>query len=236
MLLVAQVRAEVRVFIQDTNGVALLKYECTGGEVVRAFALDVTVDRGEITGISDFFRGESKLGATGYGIFPASFRDYLSAEGTNIDWNGTNYTPLADVSDALSDTLPGLNSNGVTLELGALWDPTVPGAIPGPSGTLCALNLSEPATVTVRPNLSRGGIVSAFSGIIIGTAFAGAAVGPAITSQTLEGGVLTLTFQDGELQKASSLAGPWTDTGNSSGTYTERLGNSQVQFYRVRKP
>jgi len=67
--------ATVRLFVQDTNGVAWLKYQCTAGAVVRAFALDVTVDQGVIFRVSDFLVGVSKPGAQGYGIFPASFRD-----------------------------------------------------------------------------------------------------------------------------------------------------------------
>src|SRR5216684_2224700 len=62
--------ASVRVFVQDTNGVAWLKYQCTAGEVVRAFALDVTVDQGIIFRVSDFLVGVSKPGAQGYGRFP----------------------------------------------------------------------------------------------------------------------------------------------------------------------
>jgi hypothetical protein len=40
--------------------------------------------------------------------------------------------------------LPGLNSSGVTLEFGGLWDPTVPAAVP-------------PATGAVHPAAQPGG-------------------------------------------------------------------------------
>ena len=53
--------------------------------------------------------------------------------------------------------MPGLGSAGVTLELGALWDPLVPEAIPEPAGTLCALHLSEADQVSLAANASRGG-------------------------------------------------------------------------------
>src|SRR5579859_3818756 len=123
LLLSATGRAEVRVFVQDSNSLALIKYECTGGELVRAFALDVSVDQGQIIGISNFLRGPSTAGATGYGIFPASFRDHLAAgAGTNVNWAASDYTPLAVPADAPADTLPGLNSSGVTLEFAGLWD------------------------------------------------------------------------------------------------------------------
>jgi len=236
-LLVISVRGEVRVFVEDINGVAWIQYECTAGEVVRAFALDVSVDLGQILGISDFFRGESKAGSTGYGIFPAAFRDHIDVSaGTNIDWNVGGYTPLAAVNDAPDDTLPGLNSSGVTLEFGGLWDPTVPAAIPATTGTLCAMHLSEPATVSLAPNFTRGGVVGAFSDSPITPVFLGAVVGPTVTSVTVEQGVLTVLFKDGELQSAPSVGGPWTDTGNTSGQYTESLGTQPTRFFRVRAP
>src|SRR5712672_638264 len=154
-------RGTVRVYVQDVNGLAWLKYQCTAGEVVRAFALDVTVDRGVIFRVSDFAVGVSKPGALGYGIFPASFRDHATVNGaTNVTYDLTQYSPLAVPADFPSDTRPGLNSSAVTLELGALWDTRVPGAIPPSSGTLCALHLSQAANVTIAANVSRGGVVA----------------------------------------------------------------------------
>jgi len=237
LLLVPSGRAEVRVFIQGTNGVALVKYECTAGEVVRAFALDVSVDRGAIVGISGFFRGASTARATGYGIFPASFRDHIVVgSATNIDWSGSNYTPLANPADSPGDTLPGLNSTGVTLEFGGLWDPTISAAIPGPMGTLCALTLSQPANVSVAGNVNRGGVVSAFPGTTVQPVFIGGPVGPSITSAALQNGMMTVLFNGGELQTATALDGPWVDTGDLSGSHIELVGTNQMRFYRVRSP
>src|SRR3974390_2621965 len=142
--LVFQAHGTVRVFIQETNGMATMNYQGTGGEVVRAFALDVTVDRGVILGITNFFRGPSTVTNRGYGIFPASFRDNVTiTSGTNADWNAAAYGPAAVVADSPAGTLPGLNSSGITLEFGALWAPAVPAAEPPASGTLCALQLSQ---------------------------------------------------------------------------------------------
>jgi hypothetical protein len=227
-------RAEVRVFVQSSNGVAWVQYTCTAGEVVRAFALDVSVDRGQILGVSGFFRGDSKAGATGYGIFPASFRDHINVgAGTNIDWSSSGYSPVAVPADSPNDTLPGVNSSGVTLELGALWDPTVPAAAPGPAGTLCALTLSQPARVSLAPNISRGGVVSAFPDIAINPVFTGTIVGPAITSATIQNGRMSVLFNGGELQTATAVDGPWTDTGDVSGSHLESLGTNQTKFFRV---
>jgi hypothetical protein len=237
MLLAISGRAEVRVFIQDSNGVALVKYQCTAGEIVRAFALNVSVDQGHIIGVSDFFRGPGTAESTGYGIFPASFRDHLAAAGINVDWSSSDYTPLAVVTDSPADTLPGLNSTGVTLELGGLWDPNVPSAVPGPAGTLCSLQLSQPARVSVAANLSRAGVVSAFAANVIAPVFISSVVGnPTVTSATLQNGLMTILFQGGQLQTAPSVDGPWTDTGDVSGDHVENLGASSTRFYRVRSP
>lgn len=221
----------------DSNGVATVNYQCTAGEVVRAFALDVKVDRGQVVGIADFFRGQSVAGATGYGIFPASLRTQLSGTtGTNIDWNASNYTPLANVQDLPGGTLPGLNSSGVTLEFGGLWDPNLPGAVPASEGMLCSLQLSEAARVSVEPNAGRGGVVSAIPGVVIAPVFSEELVGPAITNVAVESGSINISFKGGELETATSIDGEWTATDNVSGNYTESIGTNQLRFYRVRSP
>jgi hypothetical protein len=235
LLVVYTARSEVRVSVLDVNGVAWLTYECTAGEVVRAFALDVSVDRGQIVGVSGFLRGESKAGATGYGIFPASFRDHIVVNSaTNIDWNSADYTPLALVTDSPGDTLPGLNSSGVTLELGGLWNPNDAAAVPAARGLLCTLQLNQAANVSVAANISRGGIVGAFAGVAIEPVFIGGLVGPAITSATVQDGMMTVIYKGGELQTAPSVSGPWSDTGDSSGRYLDPVVTGQMKFYRVR--
>jgi hypothetical protein len=235
-LLGVSARSAVNVFVQDSNGVAVIKYECTAGEVVRSFALDVSVDKGWVVGISNFFRGESKVGARGYGIFPASFRDHITiSSGTNANWDASDYTPLAVVADSPGSTLPGLNSSGVTLEFGGLWDAGTPTAIPPASGTLCTLLISEAAQVSIAANAIRGGVVSATPEVSITPVFVGGAVDPSviITGIHLVGGVMTVSFKGGELETATAVAGPWTGTGNSSGTYTNSVGGVPARFYRV---
>jgi len=228
--------ASVRVFIQDVNGAAWLKYQCTAGEVVRDFALDVTVDQGVIFGVSDFLVGVSKPAAQGYGIFPASFRDHATVgSGTNVTFDLTQYSPLAVVTDYPGDTQPGLNSSGITLELGGLWDPNLPAALPGATGTLCALHLSRAANVSVAPNSSRGGIIASPPDVVLTTSFTGAFVDAdaVILSATATNGILQLTFKGGELETAPAVSGPWTGTGNSSGNYAEAITLSGSKFYRV---
>jgi hypothetical protein len=237
-LLVTSVRAEVKLFVQEEGPSAAIRYECTGGEVVRAFALNVSVDRGQIVGISNYFKGESTSAAQGYGIFPAALRDSVAVgAGTNINWDVAGYTPLAVVSDRPADTLPGLNSSGVTLEFGGLWDPTVPGAVPPGAGTLCTLQISQAANVSVAANVSRGGVIPASSDITITPTFSGGFVDPAfpaITGLTLTGGVLTINFVGGELISAATLRSAWVGTGQTNGVYMEPVGQGVTKFYRVR--
>src|SRR6267142_1452312 len=84
---------DVRAFVQETNGLVNLNYECTAGETVRSFALDVTVDRGLIVAVTNFLRGPSTAASRGYGIFPASFRDNVSvSSGSNANWAVSNYS------------------------------------------------------------------------------------------------------------------------------------------------
>ena len=231
--------AGVNVFIQDSNSVAWIKYQCTAGETVRAFALDVTVDKGRILAISDFLRGPSTAGHTGYGIFPASFRDHLTVgPGNSVDWNVAEYTPLAVPGDNPGGTQAGLGSSGVTLEFGGLWDVATPSVIPGATGTLCSLTISEQATVSVSANAARGGVVSTDPAVVLSPTFTPAVVHPplpAITDFSVSNGVVQVTFSWGELQTAGSVSGAWTSTGNTNGVFTKSTGNSNT-FYRVRGP
>ena len=238
--------AGVRVFVEEADGKAWIKDECVAGGVVQAFALDVSVDRGHFTGISDFFTGTCGVAGQGYGIFPAAFRDHItvSTAGTVADWSVSGYDPLAVVADAPADTLPGLGSSGVTLEFGALWDAALPATAPPASGTLCALQLSQDAMlhgtqVTVAANTSRGGVVASPYGNVItptfaGVYLAGSYVGPPrILDFAVVDGVVRILFEGGELESALDLDGNWTGTGNTSGTHAEVLEAVKAKFFRV---
>lgn len=153
--------AAVRIIVEPDGNTAAIKYE-TDGEKVRAFALDIAVDAGTIIGISDFIRGESSAENPGYGIFPANFSRYITVDadtGEVAAWDIDDYTPVADPCDP--GALGGLGTDGITIEMGALYyppDDNSPNAPPD-SGTLCRLTLSTEANVTVSLNEIRGGIV-----------------------------------------------------------------------------
>ena len=162
--------AAVQIIVVPDGKTATVKYATTTGEKVRAFALDITVDKGVILGISDFIRGESMAQKPGYGIFPGSFRHHIVVNpdtGEVAAWDVNDYTPVADPCDYPSDslggknTLGGLGTNGITVEMGALYYPTDDSSPNAPlnQGTLFKLTLSEPANLTIKLNEARGGIV-----------------------------------------------------------------------------
>jgi hypothetical protein len=57
---------------------------------------------------------------------------------------------------------------------------------------------------------------------------------PNITSVTASGGSIVIVWiRGGTLESAPTVLGPWTSTGNSSGTFTEPLDGAK--FYRVKR-
>ncbi len=161
LLWASPIMAAVHIIVESEGSTASIKY-ATDGEKVRAFALDITVNKGTIDAISDFVRGESTAQKPGYGIFPGNFARYITVDadtGEVTTWDPNEYTPIADPCDP--GALGGLGTSGITVEMGALYYPTddsSPNAPPN-SGLLFKLTLSESATVTVALNEARGGIV-----------------------------------------------------------------------------
>ena len=161
LLVATPALAAVKIIVEPAGTTVAVKYQ-TDGEKVRAFALDIVVDKGTITGISDFVRGESTAQNPGYGIFPANFARYITVNADTGDvakWDVNDYTPIADPCDP--GALGGLGTKGITIEMGALYypaDDSSPNAPPN-SGQLFKLSLSQAANMTVTLNEIRGGIV-----------------------------------------------------------------------------
>jgi hypothetical protein len=160
ILLATPAWAKVRISVVPDGKTATIKYSTD--EKVRAFALDITVDKGVIQKISDFVRGESTKDKPGYGIFPANFARYITVNpdtGEVAKWDVNDYTPVADPCDP--GALGGLGTSGITIEMGALYYPTDDSSPNAPlnQGTLFKLTLSEPAKLTIKLNEARGGVV-----------------------------------------------------------------------------
>jgi hypothetical protein len=163
LLLATPALAAVKIIVEDQGGLtAAIKY-ATDGEKVRAFALDITVTAGTIEGISGYVKGESVAPDNlGFGIFPANFSRYITvdaATGEVADWDVAEYTPVADAADP--GALPGLGTDGITVEMGGLWYPPDDGSAnaPGDTGTLCLITISDEANMSVTENATRGGVV-----------------------------------------------------------------------------
>jgi hypothetical protein len=181
----------VTISCEDTGGgVVAVNYEVTGNPAARAFALDITVSAGVIESISDFKIGESTAAAPGFGIFPASFAQYVTVDPDTgeADWSSADYSPLADPCDP--GALGGVGTGGITVEAGALYYPTddsSPNAPPA-SGTLCKITVSENCTVTLAENVTRGGVVltdpSVTPNVTLGTCDVIIGVGCALESES----------------------------------------------------
>jgi hypothetical protein len=163
LLLSSPAWAKVRITVEPSGRTATIKY-ATDGEKVRAFALDITVDKGVIVDINDFIQGESTKDKPGYGIFPANFARYITVNadtGEVAKWNVKSYTPVADPCDPGALPKSGLGTYGITVEMGALYYPPDDSSVNAPptQGKLFKLTLSEQAKLTIKTNEARGGIV-----------------------------------------------------------------------------
>jgi hypothetical protein len=152
VLLATPAWASISITVTDIgDGKAAIDY--SGTELARAFALDITIDAGTIDAISDFAVGDD---SNGYGIFPANFSRYITVDavtGEVSDWAVDGYTPVAGPNDP--GALGGLGTNGITIEMGSLYDTKAPPL----EGRLCVITCSEPCKVTVTTNATRGNVV-----------------------------------------------------------------------------
>jgi hypothetical protein len=139
-------------------------YQVTGDDAetgVRAFALDIYVTGGpNIVDVNDYHAGESDQDtAQLYGIYPSNFARHIDPEGDPIDWGSSSYTPLGNDDDYPEDTLDGLDTNGITVEMGALY--VGEGNEPLASGKLLEIVLSDECEdeIRIKVNDIRGAIV-----------------------------------------------------------------------------
>ena len=143
--------------VGDTNEV-IVSYRVTEDEPnkVRAFGLDITVDDGTITGYDDSVNDD-------YVIYPGSIVIDTSGPDPCVSDYGT---PIGDPCDHL-DTQPGLDSNGVTIEMGALWHKPVDSDQNAPPDQndndfhelLSFYTSGVDCSVTIVENEARGGVV-----------------------------------------------------------------------------
>jgi hypothetical protein len=154
VFLTAPAWADVAITLSNDNGVVTIGYDSTGeAELVRAFALDITVTDGTITDVTDFVVGDDN---GGYGIFPGNFSRYITVDGQTgevADWGAAGYTPVADVNDP--GAAGALGSSAITIEMGSLYDTQAPAK----TGVLCKVVVDGGSEICVTPNVIRGGVV-----------------------------------------------------------------------------
>jgi hypothetical protein len=116
---------------------------------VRALALDIQLK--DVNGNSPKILSYSDASGD-YWVYPGTIDINEAGEVNDIG------TPIADICDLPSDTLPGLDSNGVTIEMGSLYVGET--NAPADYNVLIKLVVDDDCNVVVTENVSRGGVVS----------------------------------------------------------------------------
>ncbi|MHC4743538.1 MAG: hypothetical protein ACYS8Z_16615, partial [Planctomycetota bacterium] len=131
-------------------------YESDEAELIRAFALDIEVTDGNIIEVNDYAIGDDN---GGYGIFPGSFAAapvVVNPTTGQVDtWDVVGYSPVAP--PGAPDSLGGLGTSGVTIEMGSLYDTAAPSST---SGILCSVTVDDNVwELCVTANALRGNVV-----------------------------------------------------------------------------
>ncbi|MCD6393881.1 MAG: hypothetical protein J7M40_10275 [Planctomycetes bacterium] len=185
-LLVAPAMAAVTISLVDVPGECAVDLVVTAdgadtfvdtdtvtNSLVAGIALNVSVGAGEeITSVTGFMdSGESVDGAEGYGIYMGTIT-FLVTDPDGIPDSGDEITTIdavgTPVAPASAPDAPGqLPGESCVLEFAALYDVgntgNAPDSVNAPLAetTLCRINLSGDATVTVTEEIAtRGGIVN----------------------------------------------------------------------------
>ena len=157
VLLAAPVWATVTITVEQdaTNPQKMwIGYTSDEAELIRAFALDLVAEH-NIVEVNDYAVGDDN---GGYGIFPGSFAAAPIAvnptTGQVDNWAVAGYSPVAPAGDP--DALGGIGTDGVTIEMGSLYDQ----AAPGNSGILCSVTVDDEVTMLcIESNAIRGNVV-----------------------------------------------------------------------------
>ena len=146
----AWARVDITCVQTDTNEVTVsysVQYPAVDANKIRAFALDIILDNdANIIDVNDNVNDY-------YTIFPGTI---VISDG-EIDEDGE---AVADPNDH-TDTQPGIDSNGITIEMGGLWSPANDDGPNSPptSGVLLKFYVSRNCCVTIAENQARGGVV-----------------------------------------------------------------------------
>jgi hypothetical protein len=148
LLLATPAWADVVISAEQTDDcIVTVSFDAsTETNLVRAISLDIKLDN-----------DANIVSATGvnadYYVYPGTIQIDAAGNVTNPG------TAVAEYGDLPSDTLPGLDSNGITIEMASLYapvGPTSPNA-PDTSGALLQFEVDADCTVTITANVSRAG-------------------------------------------------------------------------------
>lgn len=115
--------------------------------LVRAFAMIVTLNKGVITGVGNYYQGQGP----GYGIYPATII-INPVDGEVTSWG----SPIANSGDP--GAVGGIGHNSITLEFGSLYVDA--SQAPPEIGRLCTFTVSEDCSVSLcEEETFRGGVV-----------------------------------------------------------------------------
>ena len=140
--------------VADTNEV-IISITSDEANLIRAYGLNIKLTQN--TAVADSDPDPNILEVTalnpGYWVFPGTIQ-------IDPDGNVTNLgSPVAEYGDLPSDTLAGLDSNGVTVELASLYAPVIPDSpnAPAQNGALLSVKVSGSACMTITANVARAG-------------------------------------------------------------------------------
>lgn len=142
--------------LKNGNMVTVSYNGTTEPNLVRAYALDITVDSGAVIKENPTVCGLPKDWSE-YTIYPGSID--INDDTGLIDSLGTI---VGDPCDAPLDTKAGYGTSGITIEAGSLYAPATGRASPNfppDSGTLFKFWVCQDTNVTITTNATRGGIV-----------------------------------------------------------------------------
>jgi hypothetical protein len=147
LVCIAPAMAVVEVSCDASDTTVTVSYDVTGGDtnLPRAFALDITVDSGAT--ITSFTRLNDK-----FWVHPGSINIVdgdLQGEGNAV----------ASQADYPADTLGGVGTAGITVEMGSLYEAGDAPNTPTASEDLFSFVVSGDCTVSIAENTARGGVV-----------------------------------------------------------------------------
>lgn len=149
LMLAAPAWAEVLItgVDQADEANAVISFANSEGQHVRAFSVDIIVDGGAVISAVECLNDD-------YYVYPGS---------VEISDNEVTNPGSCVCDDSYDDTLGGLDTNGVTIEMASLYSPNDPEHPnePADSGVLLKITLvgNDQQTVCIRANGLRGGVV-----------------------------------------------------------------------------